>query len=225
MKTFPKKIERRTPGQLCARPTIGLLIGRLGDQRYQAYVWPGVADVARERDANLICFVGGALRGPREFDMQRNITYDLASPVNVDGLVTMSGSLGQFIGPEQLGCYFTRYQFLPIVSIALSMENTPSVVVDNTTGVHNLVAHLIEVHKFRRIAFVRGPETNPEAEQRYHADMSALAEHGIPLEPDLVAPGDFLSPPEQKQFVYWLTSGKPGLRRLFRPMMRWLLGC
>ena len=182
------------PDNPAARPTIGLLIGRLGDQRYQAYVWPGVADVARERDANLICFVGGALRGPREFDTQRNIAYDLASPVNVDGLVAMSGSLGDFIGTEQLGRYFTRYQGLPIVSIALSMNNIPSVVVDNTAGVHDLVTHLIEVHGFRRIAFVRGPETNPEAEQRYRTYQSVLAEHGIPLDPDLVAPGDFLSP-------------------------------
>jgi PAS domain S-box-containing protein len=194
MKNHGINQEENLNRQPFSRPTIGLLIGRLGDHRYQAYVWPGVADVARERGANLICFVGGTLRGPSEFDAQRNIAYDLASPANVDGLVTMSGSLAQFIGLERLGNYFTHYRPLPIVSIALAMDNIPSVVVDNTKGMHDLVCHLIEVHGFRRIAFIRGPESNPEANQRYLTYQTVLAEHGIALDPDLVAPGDFLSP-------------------------------
>ena len=50
------------------RKTIGLLIGRLGDVGYAAQVWPGIAAVAEERDVNLICFMGGALRAAHEFE-------------------------------------------------------------------------------------------------------------------------------------------------------------
>jgi DNA-binding LacI/PurR family transcriptional regulator len=176
-----------------SRLTIGLLIGRLGDVGYAAEVWPGVADVAKERDINLICFVGGALRAVHEFDSQRNVAYDLASPENLDGLVAMSGSIGQFIGPEQLKLFYLRYQPLPMVSIAMALEGIPSILVDNKTGMRQAITHLIEVHKFNRIAFIRGPETNPEAEERYHTYVDVLTEHGIPLDPNLVASGNFLS--------------------------------
>ncbi len=177
-----------------SRPTIGLLIGRLGDVGYAAKVWPGVADVARERDVNLICFVGGALQAAHEFDSQRNVAYDLASPDKLDGLIAMSGSIGQFIGPEKLKRFYERYGDLPMVSIAMALEGIPSVLVDNKTGLRKAVTHLIETHKLQRIAFIRGPETNPEAEERYHTYIDVLAEHGIPFDPDLIVQGNFLTP-------------------------------
>ncbi len=176
-----------------SRPTIGLFIGRLGEQRYQAHVWPGVADATREHDANLICFVGRALRSPNEFDTQCNVIYDLAGPENVDGLLVMSGSLGQFTGTEQLTRFYERYRPLPIVSIALTLDGIPGVLADNESGMRQALVHLMEAHRVRRIAFIRGPETHPEAEQRYHTYTSVLAEYGIPFDPNLVVHGDFLA--------------------------------
>jgi signal transduction histidine kinase/DNA-binding LacI/PurR family transcriptional regulator len=193
-----------------SRLTIGLLIGRLGDQRYQAHVWPGVADVAEEQDVNLICFVGGALRAPHEFDAQRNVAYDLASPENVDGLVTMSGSLGQFIGPERLRHFYERYHPLPMVSIAMALNGIPSVLVDNQAGMRDAITHLIEAHGFGRIAFICGPEASPEAEQRYQTYTEVLAEHGLPLDPDLVAPGNFLSPSGEEAIRLLLDERRAG---------------
>ncbi len=177
-----------------SRPTIGLLIGRLGDVGYAAKVWPGVADVAEERGVNLICFVGGALQAKHEFDSQRNVVYELAGPQNVDGLIVMSGSIGQFIGPEELSRFYARYKSLPMVSVAMSLEGIPSVLVDNRKGMEEAIAHLIEEHHFRHIAFIRGPETNPEAEERYQTYLEVLGRHGIPFDPALVVPGNFLSP-------------------------------
>jgi PAS domain S-box-containing protein len=204
MQDGPKTGKLQSGGRHNPRPTIGLFIGRLGDQRYQAHVWPGVADVAEERDVNLVCFAGGALRAPHEFDAQRNVAYDLAGPENVDGLVAMSGSLGQFIGPEQLRRFYERYRPLPIVNIAMALEGLPSVVVDNQKGMREAIAHLIEAHGCRRIAFIRGPEANPDAEQRYLAYAGTLAEHGLSLDPRLVVPGNFLAPTGAEAMRYLL---------------------
>ena len=176
------------------RPTIGLLIGRLGDIGYAAQVWPGVADVAEERDVNLICFVGGTLQALHEFDSQRNVIYDLVSPERLDGLLAMSGSIGQFIGPEQLKDFYARYRPLPLVSIAMAVDGIPNVLTDSESGARDSITHLIEVHKFHQIAFIRGPETNPEAEQRYEAYLKVLSEHNIPFNPDLVVSGNYLGP-------------------------------
>jgi DNA-binding LacI/PurR family transcriptional regulator/signal transduction histidine kinase len=187
-----KKAKVRS-GSGKSRPTIGLLIGRLGDFGYAARVWPGVAAVAEERDANLICFVGGALNALHEFDAQRNVVYGLVSPENVDGLVAMSGSIGQFVGPEQLSRFYERFRGLPMVSIAIALEGVPSVTVDNRTGMRAAIAHLIQHHGLRRIAFIRGPSSNTEAEERYQAYCEVLEEHHLPLDPALIASGNFLS--------------------------------
>jgi DNA-binding LacI/PurR family transcriptional regulator/signal transduction histidine kinase len=182
---------RKPAGSKKTRPTIGLIIGRLGDVGYAGNVWPGVAAVAEERDVNLICFVGGALESPFDFDAQRNVVYDLVSPENVDGLVAISGSIGQFIGVDRLQRYYERFRPLPLVSIGMRLEGIPSVTVDDRTGMRAAVAHLIEAHGLDRIAFIRGPETSTEAEQRFLAYREALAEHGLPFDPRLVEMGTF----------------------------------
>ena len=187
IKGSPEFIRRNN-----SRPTIGLLIGRIGDQRYQADVWPGIADVAEERDVNLICFVGGAIHSPYGLDAQRNIVYNLAGESNVDGLVALSGTLGHHIGPVQLKHFYERYYPLPIVGTSLVMEGIPSVLVDNETGMREAVTHLIEIHDRRRIAFIRGPAGHSEAEQRYQTYVDVLEKHSIPLDPDLIAQGDFV---------------------------------
>jgi DNA-binding LacI/PurR family transcriptional regulator len=137
------------------RLTIGLLIGRLADIAYAANIWPGVAAVAAERDVNLICFVGGALEAEFDFDAQRNIIYDLACPENVDGLIGLSGSIGQFIGPEAMLRFYGRFRPLPIVGTGMRLKGIPTITVDDRKGVSQAVAHLIEVHGFRLIAFLR----------------------------------------------------------------------
>jgi DNA-binding LacI/PurR family transcriptional regulator/signal transduction histidine kinase len=184
---------RKTPRVKKNRPTIGILLARLGDIGYAASVWPGVAAVAEERDVNLICFVGGILEAPQEFSEMRNVVYDLAGPQNVDGLVGLSGSVGQFIGPERMRRFYERFRPLPVVGVGMELEGIPGVLVDNSAGVHEAVAHLIEAHGLRRIAFIRGPRTSPEAEARYRAYLDGLKRHGLALDPDLVAEGDFTS--------------------------------
>jgi len=63
-----------------------------------------------------------------------------------------------------------------------------SIVVDNEKGLHDAISHLIEVHGRRRIAFIRGPEMAQDAEIRYGVYQKTLAEHGLPLDLDLVFP-------------------------------------
>jgi signal transduction histidine kinase len=109
----------------------------------------------------------------------------------VDGLVFMSGTLGNFVDLEELRTFCERYRPLPMISIALALGGIPSVLVDNEKGMRDAISHLIEVHGYRRIAFIRGPAGHQEAEARYRAYTEMLAKHGLPLDPDLIAPGDF----------------------------------
>jgi len=65
------------------------------------------------------------------------------------------------------------------------------VVVDNDLGMERAISHLIARHGHRRIAFVRGPLANVEAERRFAVYERVLAAHGIAYDPRLVTVGDF----------------------------------
>lgn len=177
------------------RPNIGLLVGNVtGIGGYYAAMWAGVADAARQQDANLICYAGGSLlTSPlNEFEHQHNVLYDLVSPVSVDGLIISCSSLANFVTPEVLTTFLVRYRSLPMVSVGPAPKGVPSILIDNESGLRSMLAHLIEAHGYRRIAFIRGPEHNVDAQQRYQTFVSELAKYDLPLDPNLVAPGDFL---------------------------------
>jgi DNA-binding LacI/PurR family transcriptional regulator/signal transduction histidine kinase len=172
------------------RLTIGLITDWI-EQRYQASIYAGIADVLREKDINLLSFVIGSLNEPYEFIAQSNLISHLVSSENVDGLIIMSGTLSNYIHPEELNTFIDSYRILPMTSIALPFEGIPSIVINNKKGIHEVIIHLIKVHGYRRIAFIRGPLKHQEAEERYQAYLDALVEFGIPFNPNLVMNGDF----------------------------------
>ncbi len=172
------------------RLTIGLLGAEI-EESYQADVSQGVLQAAQEHDLNVFYVVGGALRSPNGFEAQGNVLYDLVSQTAVDGLVILSGAIGNYLSAGEIHDFCARYRPLPAVSVALQLEGFPSLVVDNERGVREAILHLIEAHGYRRIAFIRGPEGHAEAEERYRGYQEALAQHGLPLDLNLVAPGNF----------------------------------
>jgi len=176
-----------------SRPTIGLLIDEL-TYEYQTGVWSGVVPAAEERGINLLTFVGRSLHSPFGFEAQANVIYSLVNSENVDGLVIMASSLCARIGPEETHEFLESYYPLPIVSVGLALKGVPSVLVDNESGLRDVLVHLIKQHNHRRIAFIRGPVANEEAELRYRTYVSVLQDHNIDVIPDLIAPGDFVRP-------------------------------
>jgi len=172
--------------------TIGFLVDWL-DGAYQSQILAGVRDAARDRRVHLLCFSGGILGNEQRGGGRRNATFDLVGPENVDGIILLSGSIGNQVGAERLLVYCERFRDLPRVSVALELAGMASILVDNRTGLESAISHLIRSHGCREIAFVRGPEANLEAELRYDVYRAVLAAHGLPLDPALVASGNFLT--------------------------------
>ena len=183
--------KRKT--QKPSRPNIAFLTDELLYE-YQFGIWSGVASAAEEKDVNLICAIGRSLRSPYEFESQSNIIYDLIGEENVEGVIIMGASMGARIDITEMLEFCQKYRPLPIVSIGLALEGIPSLLVDNEKGMRDVLVHFLEVHNYRRIAFIRGPAFNKEAEIRYRTYVNVLTEYGIPLETDLVIPGDFIRP-------------------------------
>lgn len=172
------------------RPTIGFQLSNF-HERYGYQLWPGVFDVTQEKDSNLLVFPGEALYSPYGYEYQHNLIYDFINAHNVDALVMASGTLCNYLSKKEVENFYSRFSFLPMVSIGIKIEGIPSVIVDNKSGMKEAVTHLIQQHRFRKIAFIRGPVNNQEAEERFLAYTEALTEHGIPVDQNLIATGNF----------------------------------
>jgi signal transduction histidine kinase/DNA-binding LacI/PurR family transcriptional regulator/AraC-like DNA-binding protein len=167
------------------RTTLGFLLASLHTGA-SLVIWPSLLEAAKRHDVNLICFPGGRLQAADSFEIQRNAIFDLASNQCLDGLITWSSSLGGVLGPTEIKAFHQRYHPLPMVSLAQFMEGMPTVSVDSYLGMRALLAHLIEEHGFKRLAFIRGPEEHYYAQERYRAYLDSLQTFNLPLDPRLV---------------------------------------
>ncbi|MGM0443940.1 MAG: SpoIIE family protein phosphatase [Fibrobacterota bacterium] len=185
-----------------SRPQIGLLIESMSGS-YQSGIWPGILEVAREHDLNVICFTGGALmKSPDDpWEKERNVLYDIAEKSDLDGLL-ISGTLCSYISEQEIRRFVERFSHLPVVSLLPLSPKIPSVSVNNRTGMEELVKHLAEMHDNKRYAFIKGPVGNPEADERLSLLSTCLKEYGLQIDEGDKAPGDFTR-----------ESGKRGIRR------------
>ena len=153
----------------------GVLVDWLKDQ-YQNAILSGIGRAARAAGVSLYCFAGGVIGAPRRIGLQRNRVFEMVDTNELGGLIVLSGTIGNHIGAAALAEYCRRYHPLPLVSIALPLAGSPCIGVENATGLRQGVRHLIVDHGYRRIAFVRGPEQNQEAQSRFQVYSEVLAE-------------------------------------------------
>src|SRR5450432_1286560 len=171
------------------RITIGVLNSGLEDQ-YQTSMLYGAIATAQEQDVNLIVYCGGELDSPVKDRVNGNVIYDLATDPTIDAMVLFTGTLTGFVGPERQQEFCAQYH-VPLVSIGISLLNAHNVLLDNAVGMRAAVSHLIDVHGYRRIAFIQGPEGNEEAEARFQAYVDTLEAYTVPYDPQLVVRGAF----------------------------------
>lgn len=159
---------------------------------YYSHVWPGVANCARENGYNLICYAGGALRiSPQNpYEAQRNIIYNHIDVERIDGLI-ISGTLKNFISDREFALFMERFQNIPAVTLIPALENIPSVLIDNASGMKSLISHLVNAHGHHNFVFIGGPKGNLDADQRLELFQKYMAEYGLEGGDDRVIAGDF----------------------------------
>lgn len=162
-----------------SRLTVGLVVQSTQVESW----WAGAIDVALQRDVNLICFPAGLVWA----EGLNKVLHRLLGAERIDGLV-----LAQWWPDEKTfqRYYKHLYSPLPTVNIQGFYAGCPGVMGDNYQGMRELLVHLIEAHGYRRVAFIQDAEENPSATGRYQAYCEVLAEYGIPLDEDLVTPGN-----------------------------------
>lgn len=182
---------------------IGFLIDGLLS-RYQVRLFDAVRRAARRRDALVVGFPGSYLVGadsePLTFD--GSFVYELVSPNSVDGIIVASNLILDRAGAGRI-LNLCELGQVPIVSIG-PMPGVATVDVDNRRGLEKVIDHLIVDHGRRRLAFIRGPVTNPDSLERERVYRGELVKHDIEVSNDMVVTGNFLE-----------SSGAAAVRLLF----------
>lgn len=172
------------------RLSIGLLIDQ-ATAYYQMNIILGAVEAAKANGVNLVCIEGGCIHSKHDHHARQNFVYDLVSEGDFDGILLLS-SVCRFAEPAQILEFRDRFRPLPIVSIAYQIEGCGNILIDDATGLCDLLKHLIEYHHFRRFAVILGPAPDQNVQKRFATIRKTFDEYGIILDDNLITSGDFL---------------------------------
>ncbi len=178
------------------RFTIGLFICHL-DNDYAYDICKGIDYAAKELDVNLVIFPGmyinAAYNDPAnaKYDYQYNSVFYYAQPESIDALIISIGTIGTFLNDADNIAFLNRFKDIPILTLESEYENYPSLIIDSTQGLKEVINHLIYDHNKKHIGFVSGRQGNSDAQERLDVYKKTLTEAGIPVDENLIVHGNF----------------------------------
>jgi diguanylate cyclase (GGDEF)-like protein len=181
-------MAEKKSGTCCRGPRLGLLADGY-DFEFQMRVLVAAERAAREHNMDFVAVSGGVLgvdlRDPKRF------VYDFVGPDCVDALLICTHIIGHHSTLAELTEFVARFDSVPRVCLGVALAGVTTMLMDNETGMFTAVKHLVETHRFRRIAFVAGPEGSEEAQARFRGYQRALAEGKLEIDPRYVVVGNF----------------------------------
>ncbi|MBN1411226.1 MAG: substrate-binding domain-containing protein [Spirochaetales bacterium] len=168
---------------------IGILIDTL-DSDYQTAISNSILSAGTHLGINLLFFIGGRLKSPDEYEAQRNNLYNFVTQNNCDGLIIVAPCLKTFLNDKEFVEFIKRFSNIPMVAIGLETKNIHSILTDNS-GLEELMNHFIHEHGKKHFAFVKGPESHFDAQERFNIFKKALKLNGVHLDHNLIVQGNF----------------------------------
>ncbi|MEZ4499629.1 MAG: LacI family DNA-binding transcriptional regulator [Thermomicrobiales bacterium] len=162
--------------------TIGLIVGDLTNSLYPP-VTIGAEAACRASGYSLL------LAGAETLDDERK-SVEVMRAKQVDALIVFSVSY-HAVDNEYL--QHADREGMPVIAVNRYLaEDSPlsAVWFDHRAGARNATRHLIELGH-RRIAHIAGPENRMTGVQRRAGFEDAMADAGIPVEPELIRVGDY----------------------------------
>jgi DNA-binding LacI/PurR family transcriptional regulator len=188
---------------------IGFFIGSTDFSGYEIQLIESAIKTARESGVRLVCLEVGYLQAIHGGDSMRSLLYSLVDAQHFDALI-FSPTVPHSLNEAALSGFFAGFIGLgiPLVSIGSQVPGVASVIADNAAGMGEVMDHLLDVHGFRRFAYVGGIPGQAEAEVRSGVFRQKLAVHGIQPDPRWQASGDFSQESGYEIVRQWLASGK-----------------
>lgn len=169
---------------------IALIIEEI-NQSYQSAILEGIASSIGEFSFDVSAFISfsGAMINPKHDNGEFNI-FKLPDFKQFDGAILLTNTIAyQPVVADILERI--KEAGIPAVSIDHDVNSLYCIGIDNKTAMRNIAEHLINVHGFKRFAYISGPPENPESADRLEAFLEVLNEHNITLDDDRLFYGDF----------------------------------
>ena len=179
------------------------------DEEYQNGIIDGVIACAKDNAANISCFsaFGGVISG-KGYDIGEYNIFNLANFERFDGVLLMINTISD---PDQKNKIVAKVRKSGLPCVVFDCEDYPdfyNITIDNTSAMEELVRHIIRDHGAKRIEYLSGPASNPEAADRFEATKRVCAEFGIEIPPECIHYGEFRSNDGRRTAQKMLASGR-----------------
>ena len=156
----------------------------------------GAHMAACRHDQNLTIFAGRfkSAKGKHSqdrFSKQYNAVYSYPTRKNVDALIISVGTIFHFFSEKAIDDFLESFESIPTVTIAGQYPGRSSVVFDGSSGLSDVLEHLIIDHGYKKIGFIAGPVGNYDSEERVRIYRSVLEKHGIEVKQEYITHGDY----------------------------------
>jgi DNA-binding LacI/PurR family transcriptional regulator len=149
-------------------------MARFIDDSVSCQILEGIIRGAKKNNFDLLVFYGDILGATNS-----NIIYELVD--KVDGIVTWASTdINKNLE------YYKKFRGIPIVSLSLKIEGYPYIAINCYEKMKEAMNHLIRVHKYTKIGFIRGPVDHAYAIERHKAYLDALKDNNLPVDSRLI---------------------------------------
>lgn len=161
------------------------------DTLYEALL--GIREYAYKEDFDIFVFLSFASYSEHRTLVQGELNiYKLMDPRQYDGIIVFSTALNSEETAISL-CKEAKKCGVPVVSIGMELEGINSVCVNNDEGMRELVEHLIEKHKVKRVVYIGGTPDHVDSKARLDVTRKTLEAHGLKLDDDDIRYGKWTS--------------------------------
>jgi DNA-binding LacI/PurR family transcriptional regulator len=190
----------QSAAQILARKktnTIGLLFQAISGEFFYPLL-SGIERAAQDNNFNLLIY------STQEYQADETVFPLPIGEHNTDGVVVYVNSLNHH---ELTRFYKLGFPVVLIHQTPPAGIDIPCVTVENKSGARRIVDHLIEVHGYRRIAYLSGNIEQEDSHWREIGYRESLATHGIVFDPVLVRTGGFNRDIAETTMNGWLEEG------------------
>ena len=174
-----------------SRKRIAVFVGQ-ADEDYQSRFISGVMEKAFEKDMDICAFsMYKKYQDTAEREKGESNILTLMNPAFFDAAIILSDSIQTAGAAQALEDRLHSSFDKPVLVVERESKYYPSIFTDSYESMCAVVAHLIEAHGFKDIAFLTGKKWHRHSQQRLKAYMDTMASHGLEVRENRVFYGDF----------------------------------
>lgn len=139
-------------------------------------LYKGVKKGGEEFNQTIFALHGG------QFGSEDSYIYDYINPDTSLGLISWASPNSKNLPP-----LYDKFQSRPAVSLSVRLPGMKPMLAESHTGMEDSIKHLIHTHNRQKILFIRGPETNDYAQDRYNSYITTLKNEDVEINNKIIS--------------------------------------